>query len=115
MKELFYDKKDILSENIFQFVEEQFENHKSFLEFHQFDSWDVFEDVLEEMAENRLRIACELLEHYEVNYKTEQIEILDYIELRENYKNELTKLLGVSVKEGERIIELIRKRIMGTG
>lgn len=115
MRELYYCKKDILSDIIFELVDERFENKEVFLEFHKSDNWNTFEDVLEEELESRLKIARELLSIYATKYETEAIEILDYVNMRQKYKKELRKILGVSIEKTAKLVEQVKREIKGTG
>ena len=115
MGELYYSKKDILADIIFSLVGEKFKDSHSFYEFHKIGSWYVFEDIAEEAKDNKMRIAKEVLEEYAAEYETQEIEIIDYVESREQLKESLITIMNVSVHEAEGIISELKKQIEGTG
>ena len=115
MKELYYGKKDVLSDIIFELVEGKFEDSNVFYDFHKIGSWYVFEDITEEAKDNKMRIAKEVLEEYANEYETQEIEIIDYVDTREQLKESLSIIIHVSAHEAEEIINQLRKQIEGTG
>lgn len=115
MKELYYGVRDVLSDIIFDLVERKFENSNNFYEFHKIGSWYIFEDVTEEAEDNKMRIAKEILEEYTNEYETQEIEILDYVETREQLKESLSYIMHVSRREAEEVIKKLKMQIVGTG
>jgi len=115
MRELFYGEKDLLPELIFELVAGKFQNMEEFYQFHLKDNWDVFDDVVEEAWDNKIKIARSLLQQYESIYETKAIEIIDYIKTKQIYKNELVQLTHISSREADEIIKILRKESEGTG
>ena len=115
MKELYYGKKDILSDIIFELVEGKFEDSNVFYDFHKIGSWYVFEDITEEATDNKIRIAKEVLEEYANEYETQEIEIIDYVDNREQLKESLIVIMHVSAHEADGIMNELREQIAGTG
>jgi len=115
MKELYYGTKDILADIIFNLVEGRFEDSNDFYEFHKTGSWYVFEDVAEEVRNNRMRIAKEVLEEYAIEYETQEIEVIDYVEIRKQLKESIVAIMHVSNHEAEKIIKELKNQIVGTG
>lgn len=115
MKEFYYEKQDILSEEIFKWSNEKFANIQEFLEFHEKGSWDVFADVSEDMMKNNCRIAREILSQCERKYRLAGVEILDYVATRGEYEKRLKEILKIPQWEVKKIEEIIRKELAGTG
>ena len=116
LKELYYNEKDILTDLIFQLVYGKFGESKEFLHFHEKGSWEIFEDVSEELEEDRLRIAREILSQHKASEDVAAIEILDYIVFRKKYQKDLIKILHVPVKKANEIISMLRIELKkGTG
>lgn len=114
MKELYYGEKDLLADIIFELVANRFEDSKNFYDFHRQGSWCVFDDIEEESTENKLRIAKEILKELEEVYETKAIEVIDYVELRKQLKEEIKIILHITVRETDEIINKLRKDIVGT-
>ncbi len=115
IKEIYYRKPDILSEEIFLLVDRVFRTSQDFLEFHKAGSWDIFEDVEEDLETNNLRIAYEILEEYRWKYNLSNEELLDFIETRKEFEKELIKILQISQKKVIQIEKDIRRELKGTG
>ena len=111
LRELYYKEKDVLTDLIFQLVYSKFEEPEKILRFHENKSWEIFEDILEETEENRIRIAKEILAQYEADSETQAIEILEYFKLRKEYKKNLIKILHIPVKKADEIINTLRMEI----
>lgn len=88
--------------------------HNNFYDFHRQGSWCVFDDIEEESTENKLRIAKEILKELEEVYETKAIEVIDYVELRKQLKEEIKMILHITVRETDEIINKLRKDIVGT-
>ena len=114
IKEIYFQKPDIISEEMLEIIDKKFENMQEFLDFHQRRSWDMFEDVDEEFDENCLRIGLELLRQYEIRYSVSKREVLDYVKLREEYRGELKQILGVSNRRISVLLEKLRNNAKGT-
>ncbi|MGN1266720.1 MAG: transposase [Dorea sp.] len=115
LKELYYEEKDILDEKIFGFKAEKFQSTKDFLDFHKRGSWDIYEDVPEDLQSNNLRIALEVLEQYQENLGISGVEVLEYVKTRESFIKVITRILGISGKRACKIVEIIRGDLKGTG
>jgi len=115
MRELYYGEKDLLADIIFELVAGRFEDSEKFYDFHEIESCCVFDDVEEEVRENKLRIAREILTEMEVEFETKAIEVIDYIEMRKQLKEKLITILHVTVREANEIMKVLRKEIVGTG
>ena len=115
MKELYYGKKDLLTDFIFELVTERFGVSESFFDFHRVGSWCVFDDIEEELKANKIRIAKEILEEFEVTYETKAIEIIDYIELRKQLREKMIAIMNITVREANEIINNLREELSGTG
>lgn len=111
MKELYYNKKDILTDLIFQLVDRKYGEPQEFYRFHERGSWAVFEDVSEEAQNDRFRIAREILAQHELDDGIQAIEILDFLGSRKEYQKDLIKILHISVKKANEIINVLREEL----
>lgn len=96
-------------------VNQKFHTNQDFLEFHRFESWDIFDDVDEDMEKNNMRIAKEILAEYKWKYNLREEELFNYVEIRKEYKKELMKVLQISQKKVMIIMQNIRGGLIGTG
>lgn len=110
-KELYYGEKDILANLIFQLVYGKFNGIEEFLYFHEMKSWEVFEDVPEDANVDKIRIAKEILLQYATVNEVQTIEILDYFKYRREYQKDLVKILHISIKKANEIINIVKKEI----
>ena len=115
MSEFYRGVRDILDEKAFLMVNQKFHTNQDFLEFHRFESWDIFDDVDEDMEKNNMRIAKEILAEYKWKYNLQEEELFNYVEIRKEYKKELMKVLQISQKKVMIIMQNIRGGLIGTG
>ncbi|MGE9881502.1 hypothetical protein [Blautia obeum] len=115
MSEFYRGVRDILDEKAFLMVNQKFHTNQDFLEFHRFESWDIFDDVDEDMEKNNMRIAKEILAEYKWKYNLREEELFNYVEIRKEYKKELMKVLQISQKKVMIIMQNIRGGLIGTG
>ena len=116
MADLYYNNKsDIIAKESFEKMKKRFYTRQDFLAFHDKGSWDIFEDVEEDIEDNNFRIANELLTEYQWKYDLSDKEVLEYIKTRREYENELMKILQVSKKKVLQIEDVIRQKQRGTG
>lgn len=115
MAEFYNGEQDILSSEAFLIMSQRFQTIQDFLEFHKSESWDVFEDVEEDVTSNHLRIANEILTEYIWKYNLPKEEILEYIETRKEFEDKLAKVLQISRRKVLDIEQIIRKELTGTG
>lgn len=115
MSELYRGVPDIVAEEVFSAVNQRFHTIQDFLEFHKSTSWDIFDDVEEDVKRNNLRIANEILAEYKWKYNLSNEELLEYIDTRREFEKELKKVLRISQKKVENIEQIIRKELAGTG
>ncbi len=111
-----YDQKcDIISNEALAMIAHRFQDRQQFLEFHNTQSWDIFDDTDEDTQEDRLRISKEILTKYQGKYDLSSRELLDYVSSRKEIEKEIRTVLKISEKKAAAIIKIIQKEQMGTG
>ena len=113
--EFYYVKKDIIHEKAFEIQRKRFPTTWQFSDFHNMENRDVFVDVSEDVFQNNLRIAKQILKELQLQYGFAMEEILDYVESRRNFENILSKVLNISMKKVEEVEKSIRRDLKGTG
>ena len=115
MKDYYFGRNEIIKEEVQLYLAEKLCSRKEFMEFHKSSSWDVFEDVAEEATIEYMRIAKEVLEHIASKHDVSKLEVLEYVKIRNEYTQELIKVLGKSKKQVISIEKEIRSNLTGTG
>lgn len=115
MAEYYYVKPDILHKDAYLIKNTKFLTSQSFLEFHKMKSREIFIDTSEEVMENYVRIAKEILAEKQWKLGLSQEEILEYIKTRNEYKRELVELFHISGKKAQDIEKTVRNQMKGTG
>ena len=113
--EFYYVKKDIIHEKAFEMLRKRFPSNWQFADFHNMENRDVFVDVSEDIFQNNLKIAKQILKELQLQYGFAMEEILDYAESRKNFENKLSEVLNVSMKKVREVEMSIRKDLKGTG
>ncbi len=113
--ELYYHKQDLLSDEAFSMIAHRFQNRQQLLEFHNAQSWDIFDDTEEDIYENQLRIAKEICAKYQGKHNVPLTELLDYAGTRRETAEEIRTVLKLSEKKTAALIKIIQEEQKGTG
>lgn len=111
MCEFYSGEKDIITENAFVMVENRFRTKKEFVEFHKNGSWQIFDDVDDDVLENNVRIAGEILNSYSWKYNLPELELLEYAKTRKDFEAELVKVLHTSMKNVKNVENILIEKL----
>ena len=115
MAEYYYMKQDIIHDEGFVMMNTRFSSSQDFLEFHKMKSRDIFVDIPEEIMENYIRIAHEILTELQWKLSMPPEEILEYVETRKKYEKELQEFFQTSNRTIQDIERTVRNGLKGTG
>ena len=114
IKEYFSEEKMLIHEDAIKFVRSRFEEFHIFEAFHQGRKYEVFQDIKEEIEQQRIDIAEMIaLELFEKNGFDFCIQVFEEKAVREEYLKKIQQILNISCRKSHDIYGKIRIKIKG--
>lgn len=112
IKEYFSEEKMLIHEEAVRFIRNRFGEFHIFEAFHQGRKYEVFEDIKEEIEQQRIDIA-EMMAHElcEKNKFDFCIQVFEEKVVREEYLKKIQQTLDVSCRKSQEIYSKIRKKM----
>lgn len=113
LREYETEKSRIISSKALKIYKSEFSFFEEFLESHIKTQRQIFIDIPEEVEGQLVKVALSILEREaRLNGFEESREMIEYFEMREQYKDKLQKELNISKAKSERLYQCIKSCIM---